>query len=149
MAEALDRRSLAERCVDLHLEHADLFRDIDDVKEQLRKFAEASVEGIDDLRATLRKLLRDDGLGVDDLKAELRKLGAPGHDGFVEEFAGKGLVKVSGGSVEKFKGIMPVLDPAAFLELPDKQRDKLTGDKIVTMQRQFTEARRPSVTVKL
>lgn len=148
MAEDSDRRAIAEQLVDLHIEHAGLFGRIDDLKDKLRKFAEASEETIGELRTRLRKLVKDDDLGVDELKAELRKLSAPGHDGYTEEF-GKGVVKVTGGSVEKFKGILPMLDAAAFLDLPDKLRDRLLEDRVVTMQRQFSEARRPSVTVKL
>jgi hypothetical protein len=149
-----DRREIAEELVDLHIEHAEVFGKIDDLKEQLRKFAEASVDGptIDDLKGTLRKLARtiDEGeLGIDDLKETLRELGAVGHSGFTEKFAGKGDVAVSGGSESKFKGIMPILDAAAFLAMPIKQRDKLIADKIVTMDHQFTKASRPSVTVKL
>jgi len=143
-----DRRAIAERCIDLHVKHAELFRDLDDLKAQLRKFAEASDDTVDGLKAAVRKVLKDD-LDVDALKAELRKLGQPGHDGFTEDFPGKGSILVTGGSVPRFKGIVPVLDAAAFLDLADKLRDKLIEDKVVAMQRQFTEARRPSVTVKL
>jgi hypothetical protein len=107
------RRATAERLVDLHVKHALVFGEIDDLKEKLRKEAEAK------------------GCG------------------FKEEFAGKGLVQVSRGSEEEFKGLMPKLDEVVFLDLPDRQRDKLMADKIVIMERQFTKASRPSVSVKL
>src|SRR5258707_7823016 len=111
-----DRRAIAEKLVDLHVKHADVFGEIDDLKEQLRKFAESDDSlTVDDLEATVRQLIRH-GLGVDDLKAELRKLGEAGHNGFTEKFGGKGEIQVSGGSKIKFKGIVPTLDPAKFLE---------------------------------
>ena len=108
-----DRRAIAEKLVDLHVKHASVFGDIDDLKEKLRLEAEK------------------DGRG------------------FKEEFAGKGLVTVSAGSAEEFKGLMPTLDEVAFLNLPNRQQDKLMADKIVIMERQFSRASRPSVSVKL
>jgi hypothetical protein len=42
-----------------------------------------------------------------------------------------------------------VFDPAAFLDLPEKQREKWIDGKIVEMKKQFTEPRRPSVSVKV
>jgi hypothetical protein len=41
---------------------------------------------------------------------------------------------------------MPVLDPAAFLGPPENRRDKLIADK--AMEKRFTKASRPSVSVK-
>jgi hypothetical protein len=144
-----DRREIAEQLVDLHIEHGEIFGKIDDLKEQLRQFAEASVdETADTIAAEVRKLLKE-GLAVDDLKAELRKLTEPGHHGFTEKFAGKGDVTVSGGSKEKFKGIMPVLDEAAFLALPQGRQDALIEAKVIKMDKQFTKGSKPSVTVKL
>ena len=107
-----DRRAIAEKLVDLHVKHAPVFGEIDDLKDKLRKEAEGEGRG------------------------------------FKEEFAGKGLVTVSAGSEEEFKGLMPTLDEVAFLNLPNRQQDKLMADKIVIMKRQFTKASRPSVTVK-
>jgi hypothetical protein len=147
MAES--RRAIAEKLVDLHFKHADLFRDIDNLKEKLRQFAEASDEDVVDLRAEVRRLIKDDGLGVDDLKAELRKLGKPGHEGFTEEFDGKGFVQVSGGSEAKFKGIMPTLDQAKFLDMPQSRQAALIEAGVVVMVKEFTKGSKPSVTVKL
>lgn len=143
-----DRRAIAQECVDLHVKHADVFRKIDELKEALRAFAEASADDPEEIRTALRKLVRDE-LAIDDLKTRLRELGQAGRDGFKEDFPGRGLVVVTNGSAAKFKGIFPVLDAAAFLKLPDKQRERLLADKIVAMEHQFSEARRPSVSVKL
>lgn len=86
---------------------------------------------------------------IDDLKDKLRQSAIDDGAGFTEEFAGEGLVTVSGGSEAKFKGIMPVLDPAAFLALPKRRQDVLIDDKVIAMEQQFTKASKPSVTVKL
>jgi hypothetical protein len=109
---AESRRAIAERLVGLHVRYAPVFRDIDDLKDKLRKFA------------------ADEG-------------------GFTEEIAGKGLVQVSGGSEPKFKGIVPVLDEAKFLDLSQVRQDALTDAGIITMEKQFTKGSKPSVTVKL
>ena len=69
--------------------------------------------------------------------------------GFTEEVAGKGVVEVSAGSEAKFKGLMPVLDEAAFLDLPDARRQRLIADQVVSMEKQWTKASKPSVTVRL
>jgi hypothetical protein len=42
-----------------------------------------------------------------------------------------------------------VLDEAAFLDLPDARRERLIADQVVTMEKQFTKATRPAVTVRL
>jgi hypothetical protein len=65
------------------------------------------------------------------------------------EVPGKGSVQVSAGSEAKFKGLMPVLDEAAFLEMPDARREKLIADQVVSMEKQWTKASKPSVTVRL
>jgi hypothetical protein len=85
---------------------------------------------------------------IDELKEQLRKSAEALGKGFIEKFNGGRYVKVSGPGESAFKGLMPVLDPAAFLALPDKRREKLIEDNIVAMQQQFTKASRPSVTVK-
>ncbi len=107
-----DRREIAKRLVMLHVKHAAVFAEIDDLKERLRVIAEK------------------------------------GGEGFKEEFP-KGFVQVSGGSEAKFKGVLPVLDPDAFLDLPETRREELIAGKVIAMERQYTKASRPSVTVKL
>jgi hypothetical protein len=42
-----------------------------------------------------------------------------------------------------------VLDEAAFLDLPDARRQRLIADQVVMMEKQFTKATRPAVTVRL
>ena len=85
---------------------------------------------------------------LDDLKEKLKVYAETDGKGFKEEFGEGRHVQVSAPSESKFKGIMPILDPDAFLNLPEKQRDKLIEGKIVEMKRQFTQARRPSVSVE-
>jgi hypothetical protein len=85
---------------------------------------------------------------VEQLKDQLRDIAEADGAGFKEPFP-DGVVEVSKGSEGgKFKGLMPVLDAAAFLALPEGRRDKLIDDKIVAMEKQFTKASRPSVSVK-
>jgi hypothetical protein len=86
---------------------------------------------------------------IDDLKDKLRAFAIEGGAGFSEEFAGEGQVNVSGGSEAKFKGIMPVFDPAAFLTLAPGRQKSLIEAKVVSMEKQWTKASKPSVTVKL
>jgi hypothetical protein len=97
---------------------------------------------------------------ISDLKEQLRKVVEDSGDSLLIEVAGKGSVQVSAGSEEKFKGIVPTLDPVAFLELPQARQDKLVGDGIVTMVKEYSPARlaadgfdhgghQPSISVKL
>jgi hypothetical protein len=79
----------------------------------------------------------------------LRSLAEEAGEGFTEQVNGKGQVEVSAGSAEKFKGLMPTLDAAAYLDLPEKKRAELIDAGIVTMERLVTAERRPSVTVRL
>jgi hypothetical protein len=147
--ERTDRRDAAERLVSLHIKHAPLFAEIDDLKEQLRQYAEvAAQETVADIKERLRDLRKLE-LTIDALKEKLCELGAPSYEGFTERFEGKGFVQVSAGSKRRFKGIVPVLNVPPFLDLPDKRRDLLIADSIVMMEKQFTQASRPSVTVKL
>jgi hypothetical protein len=85
---------------------------------------------------------------IDDLKEKLRLIAESAGKGFTEEFGDGRSVKVTSPSESKFKGIVPVFDAAAFLDLPEKQRQKLIDGKIVAMEKQFTQARRPSVSVE-
>jgi hypothetical protein len=50
---------------------------------------------------------------------------------------------------EKFKGIVPRLDPAKFLELPPARQEWLMNAEVIAMVKEFTKSSRPSVTVKL
>jgi len=86
---------------------------------------------------------------IDGLDEKLKRFAEADGKGFTEEFGEGRHVKVSAPSKSKFKGIFPVFDPEAFLGLPDKQREKLIDGEIVAMEKQFTEARRPSVSVKV
>ena len=79
---------------------------------------------------------------ISDLKEQLRKVVEDSGDSLLIEVAGKGSVQVSAGSEEKFKGIVPTLDPVAFLELPQARQDKLVGDGIVTMVKEYSPGRR-------
>jgi hypothetical protein len=85
---------------------------------------------------------------IDDLKEKLKVYAETDGKGYTEEFGEGRNIKVSSPSESKFKGIMPTFDAAAFLDLPEKQREKLIDGKIVAMEKQFTQARRPSVSVE-
>src|SRR5712672_1434645 len=67
---------------------------------------------------------------IDDLDEKLRVFAESDGKGFTEQFGEGRYVKVSAPSKPKFKGIFPVFDPAAFLELPEKQREKWIDGKI-------------------
>jgi len=107
------RRDIADRLLTLHVKHAALFAEIDDLKEKLRKAAEAA--------------------------------GA----GFTEEFGEGQKIAVTKASESKYKGTMPTLDPAGYLKLDEKERQGLIRSKVVVLKDLYTEARRPSVTVKV
>ena len=107
-----DRRATAARLLELNVKYAELFRDIEELKEKLRQIAIA------------------DGAG------------------FKEDFEEARFVKVSAPSESKFKGIMPVFDPAAFLALAKKRQDALIEAEVVKMEQQFTKAAKPSVSVQ-
>ena len=86
---------------------------------------------------------------ISDLKESLRKIVEDTGEALNIEIKGKGQVTVSAGAEEKFRGIVLVLDEAAFLDLPDARRERLIADQVVTMEKQFTKATRPAVTVRL
>jgi hypothetical protein len=85
---------------------------------------------------------------MDDIKAALRKFATEGGENFKEEFAGKGVVKVSGGHAAVFKGILPEVNVETFLGLPDKARTKLVDDGIVKMNPTYGKPYYGSVTVE-
>ena len=86
---------------------------------------------------------------MEDIKSKLRKIATEKGENFKEEFAGKGQVKVSGASAAKFKGIMPTINVEAFLELPEKRREKLIEDDIIAMTPTYGKPYYGSVTVEL
>jgi hypothetical protein len=58
-------------------------------------------------------------------------------------------VQVSAPSEKKFKGLVPELNPEAFLDLAESRRKKLEADGIVAMVREYTKGAKPSVTVRM
>ncbi len=85
---------------------------------------------------------------IEVLKEKLRAEAITAGAGFTEEIDGDS-VKVTAASESKLKGIMPVLKPEAFLKLAEQRREKLIADGVITMQQQWTDARKPSVKVEL
>jgi hypothetical protein len=85
---------------------------------------------------------------IDGLKEKLRIAAEDAGKGFTEDFGEGRHVKATAPSLSKFKGIMPVLDPAGFLKLDEKERKSLIKGKVVAMQDQYTQARRPSISVE-
>lgn len=98
---------------------------------------------------TLQAKIAPDLLKIDDCKEALRAEAHEAGAGFTEEIPNLGAVEVKAGSKSKFKGIVPTLDPATFLALPEGRREKMIEDGLVTMEQQWTDARNPSVTVRL
>jgi hypothetical protein len=86
---------------------------------------------------------------VDTLKDKLREFAIADKTGFNEAFDGKGEVKCSKASVKRLKGIMPTLLAESFLQLSEVRREKLIADGIVKMEEQWTEDRKPSVSVSV
>lgn len=84
---------------------------------------------------------------IDTCKEQLREI-AESEGGFTEEIEGLGAVEVKGGTEKKFKGLVPTLHPEAFMALSEKQRGKLADQGLVTMEQDWSAARRPSVTVR-
>jgi hypothetical protein len=88
---------------------------------------------------------------MDDLKGALRKLAGDAGENFKEEFAGKGVVKVSAPKDGKFKGILPLVNEERFLALPKAEQDKLTHEDkgVITMTPTYGGKYYGSVTVDL
>lgn len=86
---------------------------------------------------------------VDAIKAELRKIATDAGENFQELFAGRGVVKVSGGHDGKFKGTFPTVQEKAYLELPEAKRKKLSDDGIVLMVPTYGKRYYGSVSVEL
>jgi hypothetical protein len=106
-----------------------------------RKIAEELI----DLQRRAEPLL----LEIDGLKEALREICAESGEAFTEEVAGKGTVEVKAGKDKEFKGLLPELKPAAFLELSDARKKTLLADGLVVMAEQWSKATKPSVTVRL
>lgn len=108
----------------------------------------------DSRRAVAEKLfdicVKYDGVfrDVESLKDQLREFAIADGHGFTEDFGDARFIKVSSPSDSKFKGIVPVLDPAAFLALAKRRQEALIAEKVITMEQQFTKASRPSVSVQ-
>lgn len=86
---------------------------------------------------------------IDGLKEKLRLAAEADGRGFTEDFGEGRKVAVTSPSKSKFKGTMPTLDPEAYLKLDEKEREKLIKGKVVALKDLYSEARRPSVTVKV
>lgn len=97
----------------------------------------------------LQKKLEPDLLKIDGYKEQLRGLCQDAGESFTEEVEGLGSVEVKAGSDKKFKGIVPTIVAETFLALPESRRKKLIDDELVVMTEQYTNARSPSVTVRL
>lgn len=97
----------------------------------------------------LQSKIAADLLKIDECKETLRGICEESGEGFTEEVAGRGTVEVKAASEPKFRGILPVLDPAAFLALPEKRRQALIENNIIAMTEQWSKATKPSVTVRL
>lgn len=93
--------------------------------------------------------ISDDVQKIEDCKEALRADSKESEESFTVEVEGLGVVEVKAGSEAKLKGVLPVLDAAAFLALPESRRAKLIDSKLVSMTEQWTSARKPSVTVRL
>jgi hypothetical protein len=85
---------------------------------------------------------------IEGLKEKLRIAAEADGKGFKEEFGEGRHVNVSKPSKSKFKGIVPVLDADQFLALDEKERERLIKGKVISMESQHTQARRPSVSVE-
>ncbi len=86
---------------------------------------------------------------MEDIKRALREIATEEGENFKEEFAGEGVVKVSGGKPGKFQGIMPEVVPEAFLKLPEKRRETLIGGGVVVMAEKHSKPYYGSVTVEI
>jgi hypothetical protein len=107
-----------------------------------------------------RRALADELLGLhrkhgsdfarmEDLKRALREIATTDGENFKEEFAEKGVVKVSGAKEGRFKGIMPEIDAEAFLGLSEKRRATLVDQGIVKMANVYGSKYYGSVTVEV
>lgn len=93
--------------------------------------------------------IADQAQKIEDAKTGLRAIATAAGVGFNIEVKGKGSVEVRAGSDSRLKGLMPTLDAEAFLQLPEETRAGLLKSGLVTMDEQWTQARNPSVTVRL
>lgn len=89
----------------------------------------------------------DDFARIEDLKRALREIATDDGENFKEEFAGEGVVKVSGAKEGKFKGIMPEVDAEKFLALSERRRETLVEQGIVKMNSVYAKPYYGSVTV--
>lgn len=86
---------------------------------------------------------------IESRKEELRGISAETGEGFTEEIEKLGVVEVKAGREKSFKGIVPTLEPEAFVALPEARQKALIADGLVKMVTEFTRASSPSVTVRL
>jgi hypothetical protein len=97
----------------------------------------------------IQKRIEPDLLAIDGFKEKLRELCTKAGEGFTEEVEGLGSVEVKAGTNAALKGVLPKLDPEAFLKLPSATRKGLIKSKLVIEEEQWSKATKPSVTVRL
>lgn len=85
---------------------------------------------------------------MEDIKRALREIATDDGENFKEEFAGEGVVKVSGGKPGKFQGIVPEVVPETFLKLTEKRRQTLVEQGVIIMAEKHGKPYYGSVTVE-
>jgi hypothetical protein len=112
--------------------------------------ASVALKVVESRRALATELMRLHtryGVRIEQLKDKLRDIAEADGAGFKERFDDGTSIDVSKGSEGgKSKGLMPILDAGAYLELSESERKKI---KCVTLEPQVTKASRPSVSIKL
>lgn len=98
---------------------------------------------------TLTRKIADDVQQIEDCKEAARADAEEHEEGFTVPVDGLGEVQVTGPVESKFKGIEYQLEQEAFIDLPEGRRKKLIGDGLVKEVRNYSGARKPSVTVRL
>ncbi len=86
---------------------------------------------------------------MEDIKRALREIATDGGENFKEEFAGEGVVKVSGAKDGRFQGIIPEVAPETFLSLTEKRRASLVDQGIIRMAEKYSKPYYGSVTVEV
>lgn len=109
----------------------------------------ASRRAIAEKLLDLQQKVAPDLLKIDGYKEQLRDLCEAAGESFTEEVEGLGSVEVKAGTKRKFKGIVPAIVAETFLALPESRRKKLIDGELVVMTEEYTNARSPSVTVRL
>lgn len=90
-----------------------------------------------------------DKLLIDEDKEALRVSSEKKQEGFTIEVPGLGSVEVKKGRKARLKGKGPELDAEVYYTLSEQRQQTLLKDKIIEMVDIWTEAARPSVTVRL